>query len=88
MLYITKNTLIEKWFNEGKIKLLSKEEYIDIVATELSYLKPEIVIHRITGDPEADNLIEPKWLIKKRQLINDIDKYMVKNNLYQGCKYN
>ena len=88
MLYITKNTLIEKWFNEGRIKLLSKEEYIDIVATELSYLKPEIVIHRITGDPEADNLIEPKWLIKKRQLINDIDKYMVKNSLYQGCKYN
>ena len=86
MLYISKNTILEKWYQEGKIKLLSKEEYIDIVATELSHLKPEIVIHRITGDPDAKNLIEPKWLIKKRQLINDIDKYMAKNNLYQGCQ--
>ncbi len=88
MLYISKNTLIEKWFNDSKIKLLTKEEYIDIVANELSYLKPEIVIHRITGDPDVNALIEPKWLVKKRQLINDIDKYMVSHKLYQGCKYN
>ena len=37
----------------------AKEEYVDIVCTQLEYLRPEIVINRITGDPKADDLIEP-----------------------------
>ena len=62
----------------------TKEEYIDIVTTQLEYLRPEIVIHRITGDPDKDELIEPKWLIKKFCVLNDIDKEMKKRNTWQG----
>ena len=59
-------------------------EYIDIVCDQLTYLKPEIVIERITGDPIIENLIAPNWLIKKFILLNDIDKEMIKRNIYQG----
>ena len=44
------------------------------------------VIHRITGDPKLDDLVEPDWLIKKFCVLNDIDKEMVKRNIYQGDK--
>ena len=86
MLSITKETPIEKMYQKENFHLISKEEYIDIVVSQLEYLRPEIVIHRITGDPKLDELIEPIWLAKKFCVLNDIDKEMIKRNTYQGAK--
>ena len=86
MLSITKDTPIEKMYQEEKFKLLSKEEYIDIVVDQLELLREEIVIHRITGDPKLDELIEPTWLTKKFCVLNEIDKEMVRRDTYQGIK--
>ena len=86
MLSITKNTPIETMYKQEKFKVLTKEEYIDIVIDQLELLRPEIVIHRITGDPKYDELIEPEWLVKKFCVLNDIDKEMVRRNTYQGIK--
>lgn len=86
MLHILKDTALEKMYRKKPFHLLSKEEYIDIVVTQLEYLKEEIVIHRITGDPRIDELVEPNWLIKKFCILNDIDKEMVKRDTYQGKK--
>lgn len=88
MLSILKDTAIEKMYLKEKFHLLSKEEYIDIVISQLELLRPEIVIHRITGDPKLEDLIEPNWLTKKFCVLNDIDKEMVKRNTYQGKKVN
>lgn len=88
MLSILKDTPLEKLYQEKHFKVLSKEEYIDIVVSQLEYLRPEIVIHRITGDPKLDDLVEPNWLVKKFCVLNDIDKEMVKRNTYQGKKSN
>lgn len=87
MLYISKDTELENLYLKEKFHILTKEEYIDIVINQLELLKPEIVIHRITGDPVSDDLIEPKWLLKKFCVLNDIDKEMVKKNSYQGKSY-
>lgn len=86
MLSITKDTPLEKMYKEKPFKILTKEEYIDIVIDQLELLRPEIVIHRVTGDPKLEDLIEPKWLIKKFCVMNDIDKEMVRRNTYQGVK--
>ncbi len=86
MLSIIKDTALEKLYQKEKFKILTKEEYIDIVIDQLELLRPEIVIHRITGDPKIEDLIEPTWLIKKFTVLNDIDKEMVRRNSYQGKK--
>lgn len=86
MLNIVKDTPLATLYQEKKFKVLSKEEYIDIVIQQLEYLRSEIVIHRITSDPNPKNLIEPAWLIKKFCVLNDIDKEMKKRNTYQGKK--
>lgn len=86
MLSILKNTKLAKIYKQEKFKTLSREEYINIVCDQLEYLRPEIVINRITGDPKVDDLIEPNWLIKKVTILNDIDKEMVRRNSYQGIK--
>lgn len=86
MLYIEKNTPIAKLYQEKKFPILTKEEYIEIVAEQLEYLDPKTVIMRITGDPESENLIAPTWLLKKFCVLNDIDKYLKKHDIYQGDK--
>lgn len=88
MLHIVKNTKLAKIYEERPFKVLTKDEYIDIVCEQLTYLDPKIVIERITGDPIKEELIEPKWLIKKFVLLNDIDKEMKKRNYYQGIRCN
>lgn len=58
--------------------VLSKEEYVNIVCDQLEYLDKHIVIHRITGDPKVDDLVEPNWLVKKFTVLNEIDKELKK----------
>ena len=86
MLHILKGTKLEKLYQNNPFHILTKEEYINIVCDQLEYLREEIVINRITGDPSLDELVEPNWLVKKFCVLNDIDKEMVKRDSYQGKK--
>ena len=88
MLSILKDTKLAEIYKDNKFKLISRDEYINIVCDQLEYLREDIVINRITGDPKVSDLIEPDWLIKKVTIINDIDKEMKRRNSYQGIKYN
>lgn len=88
MLHILENTKLGKIYKEKPFKVLTKEEYIDIVCDQLEYLREDIVINRITGDPNQDDLIEPSWLDKKLCILNDIDKELEKRQTYQGFRLN
>lgn len=84
MLSVLKNTKLDELYKKENLKSLTRDEYIDIVCDQLELLRPEIVIHRITGDPKISDLIEPNWLIKKTTILNDIDKELVRRDSYQG----
>jgi uncharacterized protein len=88
MLHIIKDTVLAELYDKTKFKVLTKEEYVDIVCDQLELLNEEIVIHRITGDPNVEDLIEPYWLVKKFGVLNEIDKEMVKRDSYQGKRTN
>ena len=84
MLHILVNTPLEVMYKSNPFKLLTREEYVNITVKQLTYLRKEIVIHRITGDPKKEDLVAPTWLLKKFQVLNEIDKKMVEDNIYQG----
>lgn len=86
MLHILKKTKLAELYNKEHFHILTKEQYIDVVCDQLEYLRPEIVINRITGDPDKEDLIEPTWLIKKFCVLNDIDKELLRRNTYQGYR--
>lgn len=86
MLHIIKDTPLALMYQKNPFHVLTKEEYVDIVVDQLELLRPEITIHRITGDPKKEDLIEPTWLLKKFCVLNDIDKEQVKRDSYQGKK--
>ena len=86
MLSILKDTALLNLYNNTHFHILTKDEYIDIVCDQLELLKDKIVIERLTGDPDKNELVTPFWLIKKTIVLNDIDKEMVKRDSYQGIK--
>ena len=86
-LSILKDTELENLYNKTHFKVMTREEYINTVCDQLEYLREDIVVNRITGDPKIDDLIEPDWLIKKVTIINDIDKEMKRRDSFQGMKY-
>ena len=63
------------------------DEYIRLLTECIQHLRPEIVIHRLTGDGPKDLLIAPLWTGAKRTVLNQIHKYMKDHDLYQGKEY-
>ena len=86
MLHVIKNTPLADIYLARPFPILTKDEYIDIVVSQLEVLKPKIVIHRLTGDPQKEDLIAPDWVLKKFVVLNDIDKEMKRRDTYQGSK--
>lgn len=86
MLNVLKDTKLEQLYQKEHFHILSKEEYVDVVCDQLELLHENIVINRLTGDPKLEDLIEPKWIIKKFCVLNDIDKEMKRRECFQGIK--
>jgi len=86
MLYIEEGTKLASIYKSSPFHILTKKEYIEVVGEQLKVLNKNIVIHRLTSGPDKNKLITPIWLLKKFSLLNDIDKYLCENNIYQGEK--
>lgn len=86
-LYVVKNTRLADFYYNGDFELMSKEEYIDIVCEQIKLLDPNIVIHRLTGDPKKEDLIAPLWAIKKIDILNGIVKKLKSEKSHQGDNF-
>lgn len=71
---------------ENGFRVLTMEEYIDIVCDAIAILSPDIVVHRITGDGPKKLLIAPKWSEDKKRVLNAINKELTLRGITQGCK--
>ncbi len=79
-LYIVKNTVLADMYAKGLVKVLSKEEYFNLIGKALKIISDNMVVHRITGDPPKNILIEPLWTVNKRQVMNELNAYLRQYN--------
>ncbi len=84
LLYVLKNTKIEELYYDNKFKTLEKDEYINTVVNLIEIIPENVVIHRLTGDGNKNDLIAPKYSLNKRDILNSIDKELRLRNSYQG----
>ena len=87
LLHILKDTKIAKEYENGEFSLLTLEEYVDIIVSQLEYFSEETIIQRLTGDGGRESLIGPLWSLKKFVVLNEIDKEMIRRDTYQGKKF-
>ncbi len=88
MLCVLKNTPLENTFQTNPFKILSLNEYVEIVCDQIELLKPNVVLERLTGDAPKNLLIEPLWTLKKFVVVNEIDKELRRRHSQQGIYYN
>lgn len=87
LLHLMEGTKMVEQYESGELQLLSKEDYIDLICKGVAMLPEEMVVHRLTGDAPRDLLIGPMWSLKKWEVLNDIDKTLEDNNIWQGKEY-
>ncbi len=86
-LYIQEDTDLYHYFRKNPFRLLSKDEYVDIIVDSLEILPPDMVIHRLTGDGKKELLYEPKWSLNKLGVLTSIDKELKIRNSHQGINH-
>lgn len=84
MLHVCEGTKMGEDYKKNPFPLFTLEQYIDIIIKQLEVFPPEIIIQRLTGDAVKELLIAPEWTLNKTNVLNSIDKEMVRRNTWQG----
>ena len=84
LLHVIRGTRLAQLYEGGGYVPMEMENYVDTVAEALTYLPPDTVVGRLTGDGMQSELLAPDWSRKKTIVINNIDKAMFSRDLWQG----
>ena len=87
MLCALEGTKLADMYNKGEINFMSEDEYVSTVCDFLEYLPPETTIHRLAGNGLRTELIAPRWIGKKLDTLNRIDREFERRNSKQGEKF-
>ena len=86
--HVLRGTDLASDYEKGLFCTYERDEYISLVISCLEHLRPDMVIHRITGDGPKDLLISPLWASRKREVLNLLHHQMKENHNYQGRQTN
>lgn len=87
LLHVLQHTDLAKEYAKSHFWLPTLEEYLELLGNCISILRPDIVVHRLTGDGPKDILIAPLWTGNKRLVLNSIEKYFKDQDIWQGKQY-
>lgn len=87
LLHVLKGTDLATLYDEHPFHLPTLEEYIELLGEIIAKLRPNIVVHRLTGDGPKRLLIAPLWTGNKRLVLNKIQKYFKDADIWQGKDY-
>ncbi len=82
-----RGTVLGTLYEEGRIMLMTREDYVRTVCDILEILPSEMVIQRLTADGYRDIFLGPRWAANKMEVLNAIDREMALRNSYQGCRH-
>jgi len=83
-LHVLRETPLFEIYQQGKITLLTKEEYIALLIGVIERLRPEIAIHRLTGERERQLFHAPKWALNKWDVLHSLHRKMKEKATHQG----
>ena len=84
LLHILKHTDLADYYERHPFPLFTLETYVQAVISCLEICRPDMVIHRLTGDGPKDLLVAPLWSSSKRHVLNTIHQTLRQRNTWQG----
>jgi hypothetical protein len=87
-LYVVKDTPLGKMYKQGRLEMITLEEYVQRVVTFLEYLDPAIVVQRLVGKGPADKVLFSNWDTSWWKLKQKIEELLETRDTYQGRLFN
>ncbi|MBQ7389780.1 MAG: TIGR01212 family radical SAM protein [Clostridia bacterium] len=86
-IYVMEGTGLADMYRRGEYLPPSQEEYTSLAARAIARLRPDIIVHRVTGDCPEGLLVAPRWNKDKNATINMIRHKLEERDLRQGSLY-
>ena len=87
LLHILNHTDLGTFYREHPFPVMDMDAYFALLSKCLCLLRPDIVVHRLTGDGPKSILIAPLWTGNKRKVLNSMQKYFKDHDIWQGKSY-
>ena len=87
MLCALEGTKLADMYKKGEINFMSEDEYVSTVCDFLEYLPPKTTIHRLAGNGLRTELVAPRWIGRKLDTLNRIDREFLRRDSWQGVNY-
>ena len=87
MLCALEGTELAEMYRKGEIDFMSEDEYVNTVCDFLEYLPPQTTIHRLAGNGLRTELVAPRWIGKKLDCLNKIDREFLRRDTRQGSRF-
>lgn len=87
LLHILKGTDLALDYEKQPFWSPAMKEYISLLGKCIASLRPDITIHRLTGDGPKELLIAPLWTSQKRTVLNTLHRYLKEQDIWQGKEY-
>lgn len=87
LLYVVRGSGLERLYGSGAYQTLSDDAYVRAVVDFIELLPPEMVIHRVTGDPHPEELVAPAWCRDKARVLKLIREEFARRGSRQGSRW-
>ncbi|MDP4030201.1 MAG: TIGR01212 family radical SAM protein [Gallionella sp.] len=84
-LHVVKHTVLANQWRRGEYLPLTREEYIRHACDLIERTPEHIMFHRVTGTASRDILLAPEWCSQKWNVLNGIERELVRRGHRQGC---
>jgi len=87
LLHILDGTDLANYYRLHHFFTPSMDAYFEVLGKCICHLRPDIVVHRLTGDGPKKLLIAPGWTGNKRLVLGSMQHYFKTHAIWQGKDY-
>ncbi|HTY21661.1 MAG TPA: TIGR01212 family radical SAM protein [Desulfomonilaceae bacterium] len=85
-LYVIRGTGLERLYLDQQYRPMTEEESLLATFSMLEVLPWDVVVHRMTSDPHAEELVAPHWMLDRRGVRRRLEQAMKEADFRQGSR--
>lgn len=86
LLYVIRGSGLAGPYEAGQYRCLMEAEFVARIVDFIEILPPQVVIHRLTGDPHPKEFLAPAWCLDKARVLKLIREEFARRGSRQGSK--
>lgn len=81
---IIRGTALERIYEQKPFHIYTIEEYIQLIARYIQYLRNDLVLERFVSQSPQELLVAPHWGLKNYEFTNLLVNYLKQHDIHQG----